>query len=216
MTTQQELESRIRNNFHQALWEVFNKYKVLTIKTNWQVRDKTYGEVGGRFLEDFMLSAFVDSLDDIRKYSIVNAYPPRGRRTMEDLIVEWQMSESPRQRLLISVKGHKLDTASNPNLVSLRKAKSFYLNHPKDTHVILIVAHYLTERIAKDGFRMQIQRIDVCHLKDLLQNHLSLQTIGAGGQFLLCSIDNIQTKYRTPQEFYNLICEKEKNWLERR
>ncbi|MDO9027981.1 MAG: hypothetical protein Q7U68_03880, partial [Candidatus Roizmanbacteria bacterium] len=76
MTSPQELEYAIRNDFRNALWTVFNKYKVLTISTNWQVLDKTYGEVGGRFLEDFLLSELKANLDSIRQHHIVEADAP--------------------------------------------------------------------------------------------------------------------------------------------
>lgn len=56
MKSQRQFEKQIRDDLQNALWKIFNKYKVLTISTNWRVLDKTYGEVGGRFLEDFLLS----------------------------------------------------------------------------------------------------------------------------------------------------------------
>ena len=56
---------------------------------------------------------------------------------------------------------------------------------------------------------MKIQEIGVYHLKDLAERHLSLQTIGAGGQFLLSGIDKIRETYRTPEEFHQLVCQKE-------
>jgi hypothetical protein len=63
---------------------------------------------------------------------------------------------------------------------------------------------------------MQIQEVGVYHLKDLKENHLSLQTIGTGGQFLLSGIDRIKESYRTPQKFYDLVCQKEIAWIERK
>ncbi len=215
MTSPQELEYAIRNDFRNALWTVFNKYKVLTISTNWQVLDKTYGEVGGRFLEDFLLSELKANLDSIRQHHIVEADAPNGRRTMEDVIAEWDFKPTPRQRLLISLKGHKVGSASNPNLVSLQKAKIFYANHPANTHFLLVVLHYMPERILQDGFTMSIQEVGVYHLKDLDEHHFSLQTIGSGGQFLLSGINNMRESYRTPEEFYNLIIQKERERHER-
>ena len=94
------------------------------------------------------------------------------------------------------MKGHKAGSASNPNLVSLKKAKVFYTEHPKNTHFLLVVLHYLPERITKDGFYMHLQEAGVYHLKDLQEHHFSLQTIGTGGQFLLANIDNIQDTYK--------------------
>lgn len=193
-----------------ALSTVFNKFKVLTISTNWEVHDKTYGEVGGRFLEDFLLTGLKANLADIQQHHIVGADAPQGRRTMEDVITEWQSGNTPKQRLLISLKGHKAGSASNPNLVSLQKAKAFYSNHQEDLHFLLVILHYKPERIIRDGFTMEIQEIGVYHLKDLEERHFSLQTIGAGGQFLLSGIDNIREVYRTPEEFYELVCQKER------
>lgn len=216
MPTLRKLERAIRDDFRNALWEIFNKYKVLTISTNWQVLDKTYGEVGGRFLEDFLLSELKASIDEIQKYHIIDAYAPEGRRTMEDVIAEWGMPGIPRQKLLISLKGHKAGSASNPNLVSLQKAKAFYADHPENSHFLLVVLHYLPERIVRDGFLMQIQEVGVYHLKDLQERHFSLQTIGSGGQFLLSGIDNIQELYKTSHKFYDIICQKEVAWLERK
>lgn len=126
MSAQQALEKRIRDDLHTALWHVFEKYHVLTISTNWQVLDKTYGEVGGRFLEDFLLSSLQTNLEELSAHNIVYASAPAGRRTMEDLVVEWELPAYPRQRLLVSIKGHRAGSASNPNLVSLQKAKAFY------------------------------------------------------------------------------------------
>lgn len=213
---QQELEKTIRDDFKKVLWETFNKYKVLTISTNWQVLDKTYGEVGGRFLEDFLLSELKAGIDEIRKYHIVDAYAPDGRRTMEDVIAEWEAPTAPRQKLLISLKGHRAGSASNPNLVSLKKAKTFYADHPTNCHFLLVLLHYLPERITRDGFHMHIQEVGVYHLKDLHEQHFSLQTVGSGGQFLLSGIDNIQESYKTPREFYDIVCQKEIAWLEKK
>lgn len=216
MSAQQALEQRLRDDFHTALWHIFEKYSALTIRTNWQVLDKTYGEVGGRFLEDFLLSSLRANLDELAPHHIVHASAPAGRRTMEDLIVEWELPAYPRQRLLVSIKGHKAGSASNPNLVSLQKAKAFYAHPPENVHFLLVVVHYQPEKIANNGFHMHIQAIGVYHLKDLQERHLSLQTIGAGGQFLLNGIDDIQTIYRTPEAFYELLCRKETAWLARR
>lgn len=216
MPTPQELERAVRDDFRNALWEIFNKYKVLTISTNWQVLDKTCGEVGGRFLEDFLLSELKASIDEIQKYHIVDAYAPNGRRTMEDVIAEWEAPDIPRQKLLISLKGHRTGSASNPNLVSLKKAITFYADHPANSHFLLVVLHYSPERITRDGFHMHIQEVGVYHLKDLQEHHFSLQTVGSGGQFLLSGIDNIQESYKTPREFYDIVCQKEVAWLERK
>lgn len=209
MTPPRELEFAIRQDLQQALWAVFNKFRALTISTNWEVNDKTYGEVGGRFLEDFLLTELNANLSEIQPYHLVRAEAPAGRRTMEDVVAEWQMSDTPKQKLLISLKGHKAGSASNPNLVSLKKAKAFYSAHPAAAHFLLVVLHYQPERIVRDGFKMHIQDIGVYHLKDLAERHFSLQTVGAGGQFLLSGIGDIQTRYRTPTAFYNLIVQKE-------
>jgi hypothetical protein len=149
-------------------------------------------------------------LADIQQYHIIGADAPQGRRTMEDVIAEWQSGNTPKQKLLISLKGHKAGSASNPNLVSLQKAKAFYLNHQENSHFLLVILHYKPERIIRDGFTMEIQEIGVHHLKDLEERHFSLQTIGAGGQFLLSGIDNIREVYRTPKEFYRFVCQKER------
>lgn len=210
------MESAIRQDLSNALKTVFDKFKVLTITTNWEVHDKTYGEVGGRFLEDFLLAELKANLADIRQFHIVGAGAPQGRRTMEDVIAEWQRGNISKQQLLISLKGHKAGSASNPNLVSLQKAKAFYSDHPENTHFLLVVLHYKPERIVKDGFTMKIQEIGVYHLKDLAERHLSLQTIGAGGQFLLSGIDKIRKTYRTPEEFHQLVCQKELDRQSRR
>ena len=90
MITSKALESAIRQDLSNALKTVFDKFKVLTITTNWEVHDKTYGEVGGRFLEDFLLAELKANLADIRQFHIVGAGAPQGRRTMEDVIAEWQ------------------------------------------------------------------------------------------------------------------------------
>jgi hypothetical protein len=73
----------------------------------------------------------------------------------------------------------------------------------------------MPERILQDGFTMSIQEVGVYHLKDLDEHHFSLQTIGSGGQFLLSGINNMREAYRTPEEFYNLIIQKERERLER-
>jgi len=98
----------------------------------------------------------------------------------------------------------------------LQKAKSFYSNHPDNTHFILLVLDYLPERIEKNGFHITIQDVRVYHLKDLDAKHLSLQTIGAGGQFLLRGIEDMKETYRTPQQFYGLVCRKESSWRKKR
>jgi len=216
MLSQQEIELSVRTDLRNALWFIFNKHKVLTISTNWEVLDKTYGEVGGRFLEDFLLSELKANIDKIQKHHIIDAYAPDGRRTMEDVIAEWEISSTPKQKLLISLKGHRAGSSSNPNLVSLKKAKTFFGDHPVNCHFILVILHYLPERITKDGFNMYIQEVGVYHLKDLHEHHFSLQTVGTGGQFLLSDIDNIQESYKTPQEFHDIICQKEIGWLERK
>ena len=63
---------------------------------------------------------------------------------------------------------------------------------------------------------MRIQEIGVFHLKDLQERHFSLQTIGTGGQFLLSGIDDIQEAYRTPEEFKEIVFQKEIEWRERK
>jgi hypothetical protein len=216
MKNQKNFEKQIREDLQNTLWEIFNKYKVLTISTNWRVLDKTYGEVGGRFLEDFLLSELNNHITQTDEFNIIKAYAPDGRRTMEDIIVEWQAQGTKTQKLLLSLKGHKSGSSSNPNLCSLQKTKLFYENHPADTHFILVVLHYIPERIVDDGFHMSIEGVDVCHLKDLEDKHFSLQTIGSGGQFLLANINNIKDKYRTYKDFLKLVYKKEFVWLEKR
>ncbi|MCI0521129.1 MAG: hypothetical protein L0Z70_12855 [Chloroflexi bacterium] len=216
MTTEQELEHTIRDDFRRALWEIFHKYQALTISTNWEVLDKTYGEVGGRFLEDFLLSELKASIENIRKFHIIDAYAPAGRRTMEDVIAIWESSGLPQQQLWTSIKGHKVGSASNPNLVSLKKAKTFYTDHPKNCHFLLVLLHYHPTRIVHDGFTMEIQEIGVYHLKDLHESHFSLQTVGAGGQFLLRDIGNIREAYKTAPEFYGFLCREEVAWLDKK
>ncbi|MBX3036035.1 MAG: hypothetical protein KF758_03895 [Anaerolineales bacterium] len=216
MVSMQSLEKAIREDFKKLLWEIFKKYKVLTISTNWEVLDKTYGEVGGRFLEDFLLSGLKKHIGENGKYNVVDVYAPDGRRTMEDIIAEWEVPNIPRQKLLISIKGHKSGSQSSPNLVSLKKSKEFYAKHPENSHFILLVIHYVPERIVDDGFHMSIEEMDLFHLKDLEDRHFSLQTIGSGGQFLLNGINNIQESYRTAKDFYKLIVQKERIWLKRR
>lgn len=216
MSSLQSLEKEIREDFNKLLWEFFKTYEVLTIGTKWQVLDKTYGEVGGRFLEDFMLSEFKKYIGKNRKHNIADAYAPDGRRTMEDIIAEWEISNVPRQKLLISIKGHKSGSKSNPNLVSLEKAKNFYSAHPENGHFILLVIHYQTERIIGNGFHIRIEKIDLFHLKDLEDRHFSLQTIGSGGQFLLNGIGNIQESYRTAKDFYKMIVQKESVWVKKK
>ena len=216
MFSQQEIELAIRIDFRNALEDVFKTHKALTISTNWTVLDKTYGEVGGRFLEDFLLSELKASIKKVPQYHIVDAYAPDGRRTMEDIIAEWEMPGFPRQKLLISIKGHKSGSASNPNLVSLKKVKAFYTDHPENCHFLLLILHYLPERIVQDGFHMHIEEVGLYHLKDLEDRHFSLQTIGSGGQFLLTRINKIQETYRTFQDLYDMVCRKEIIWLEKK
>lgn len=212
MASLRKLEKEIREDFNKLLWEIFKKYKILTISTNWQVLDKTYGEVGGRFLEDFLLSELKKHIGKRGKYNITEVYPPDGRRTMEDIIAEWEIPNAPRQKLLISIKGHKSGSQSSPNLVSLKKSKEFYSKHPENCHFILLVIHYQPERIVDDGFHMSIEEMDLFHLKDLEDRHFSLQTIGSGGQFLLNGINKIQESYRTAKDFYKMIAQKELIW----
>jgi len=159
MKNQRQFEKQIRDDLQNALWKIFNKYKVLTISTNWRVLDKTYGEVGGRFLEDFLLSELNNHVQESGEFNIVKAYAPDGRRTMEDIIVEWKAKGFETQKLLISLKGHKAGSSSNPNLCSLQKTKVFYEDHPENTHFLLIILHYLPERIVDDGFHMSIQEV---------------------------------------------------------
>lgn len=216
MKKQREFEKKIRDDLQNALWKIFNKYKVLTISTNWRVLDKTYGEVGGRFLEDFLLSELNNHVQESGEFNIVKAYAPDGRRTMEDIIVEWEAKGFETQKLLISLKGHKAGSSSNPNLCSLQKTKAFYEDHPENTHFLLIILHYLPERIVDDGFHMSIQEVGTYHLKDLEERHFSLQTIGSGGQFLLTNIDKIKDQYRTYADFLDIVYKKESVWLEKK
>jgi len=216
MMNQEDFEKQIRDDLKNALQKIFDKYKVLTISTNWRVLDKTYGEVGGRFLEDFLLSELKRNIDDISEYNIVDAYSPSGRRTMEDIIVEWKSKDSETQKLLISLKGHKSGSLSNPNLCSLQKTKSFYEKHPENSHLLLVVLHYIPERIVEDGFNMTIESVGMYHLKDLEERHFSLQTIGSGGQFLLTNIHKIKDEYRTERDFLDIVYKKEIVWLEKK
>lgn len=133
---------------------------------------------------------------------------------MEDIMAEWDTPNLHGQALLVSIKGHKAGSASNPNLVSRQKAKALYAKYPASSHFLVLILHYLPDNIDKDGFQMHIQEVGLFHLKDLEEHHFSLQTIRAGGQFLLRGIDNIQDSYRTPQAFYAIVCRKETVWLE--
>ena len=74
MKNQRQFEKQIRDDLQNALWKIFNKYKVLTISTNWRVLDKTYGEVGGRFLEDFLLSELNNHVQESGEFNIVKGH----------------------------------------------------------------------------------------------------------------------------------------------
>lgn len=116
------------------------------------------------------------------EFNIVKVYAPDGRRTMEDIIVEWEAKGFETQKLLISLKGHKAGSLSNPNLCFLQKTKVFYEKYlDENTHFLLIILHYCPEKIVDDGFHMSIHEVDTYHLKDLEERHFSLQTIGSGG-----------------------------------
>lgn len=217
MMNQREIEKKVRKDLKNELQRIFDKYKVLTISTNWRVLDKTYGEVGGRFLEDFLLSELKRNMEEVSQHNIINAYAPEGRRTMEDIIVEWKSKDFPEpQKLLISLKGHKSGSKSNPNLCSLQKTKAFYENHPENVHLLLVILHYIPERIVEDGFHMTIESVGMYHLKDLEERHFSLQTIGSGGQFLLTNIDKIKDEYRGYEDFLDIVRRKEIVWLEKK
>lgn len=214
MLSTQNFEVGIRKDFTSLLQGISNRS--LRINTNWLALDKTYQELEEIFLEDFLLSELKKHIGTSGKYNIIDAYAPDGRRTMEDIIAEWEMPNMPRQKLLISIKGHKSGSQSSPNLVSLQKAKKFFYEHLENSHFILLVIHYQPERIVDDGFHMSIEEMDLFHLKDLEDRHFSLQTIGAGGQFLLNGINNVQESYRTAKDFYKMIVKKEKVWLKKK
>jgi len=198
----------------------------LEVKTNWPLVQKTYSEVGGRFIEDFFLRHGPTIVAEkyqqkVYFHNVVKAYAPPGRRTIEDIVFEWSNPKiiKDRQILLISVKGHQKDIPSYPNLASLQKTTSFYSNSAnRNKHIIVTYCTFTVEPLpyngSYNGFIMKFDKkdIDGFHLKNLSEKNIDFENIEEEHQIILCDSQNIKITYRTREKFIKLLTTKVNLW----
>jgi hypothetical protein len=185
------------------LFSLALKGKELKISFNWCVSEKTVSEIGGRLIEDFILTSLPTELEvefDGFAGSFTDCNIPESQRAMEDIAFSWLSPDGQTSiELLIDVKGHnETKTGSRPNLASIRKCKEFY-ESDENRELWIFFCRYTPKvetQLTDTNISYKIEDGSFSNNGMFLLRHLSDQNmdpanIGSGGQILFARENNI-------------------------
>lgn len=193
------------------------KDKELKISFNWNVSEKTVSEIGGRLIEDFILTSLPEAINHKTKDfsgSFIKCSIPDSARSMEDLSFNWVAPNGETNiALLVDVKGHnETKSGSRPNLASIRKCKEFYKkNENKELWIFYcrytpivkkeLTDSYITYKIEEASFEEK----GIFLLRSLSDNNMDPANIGSGGQILFARENNITLVDRSRDEMLEFL-----------
>jgi hypothetical protein len=185
------------------LFSLALKGKELKITFNWGVSEKTVSEIGGRLIEDFILTSLPNELEnELVNFSgtFTQCNIPESQRAMEDIGFSWLASDGKTSiELLVDVKGHnETKTGSRPNLASIRKCKEFY-SKPENEELWIFYCRYTPTVDNKSTDTKISYKIEdgsftdngMFLLRSLSDRNMDPANIGSGGQILFARENNI-------------------------
>lgn len=194
----------------------------LSLSVSHPIGHKTVSEVGGRFIEDYVIASLESIFENDNQYTV----HPTSSRSLGDFVVEEQQSIPHRiyfdvkaQHLTIREKTYELykekqidakkPGESHPNLISFDKARNFYSDTSRSKEdIAFVMIHYDPVIIGKEvKFNLQPLNLDsIFLLRDIGDQNLSFGNLGKG-QVQLKRIGDIQLKRRSKKEFINFVTE---------
>ena len=195
----------------------------LEIDFSWDISDKTISEIGGRLIEDYVLTALPKHLENQNiniTGTIESCTIPSSQRSMEDISFVWSSKDiKGKLLLLVDVKGHnETKKGSRPNLASIRKCLELYSDENRvNEEVIIFFCRYIPIIVREDDKTKINYEIlpdsftesGIFLLRCLSENNLDPADIGSGGQILFARENDIVVVERTREEFveylYSLI-----------
>ncbi|NQT71258.1 MAG: hypothetical protein HQ553_00640 [Chloroflexi bacterium] len=176
----------------------------LKISFNWEVSEKTVSEIGGRPIEDYILTSLPNELNnEVEGLSgtFTNCTVPKSQRAMEDIGFTWLSPDGKKSiELLIDVKGHnETKTGSRPNLASIRKCREFYTASDKKELWIFYCRY--TPKVDGSSINTNIsykledgsfEEKGLFLLRRLSDNNMDPADIGSGGQILFAREHEIE------------------------
>ena len=191
--------------------------KTLTVELNWNISEKTIAEIGGRLLEDYILTVVPEVLKKNKSYfnKIKSCIIPKSQRSMEDIEFLWKDAESEISfTLLVDIKGHnEKKKGSRPNLASIRKCRELYSGNENDKELLIFFCRYNPEVINKNDKTIISYNIldssfddkSIFLIRHLSDRNLDPADIGSGGQILLARENEITLVKRSRKEFVKLL-----------
>ncbi len=189
----------------------------LNISFNWEVSDKTISEIGGRLIEDYILTSLPKKMGakiEGIQGTFEKCHIPESQRAMEDIAFTWISPSGDRSiDLLIDVKGHnELKSGSRPNLASIRKCRDFYTSSEKKELWIFYCRYTpvtnLCESNTSISYRIEDESFDdrgMFLLRRLSDRNMDPADIGSGGQILFAREHEIELIDRSRQNMINFL-----------
>jgi hypothetical protein len=192
----------------------------LFLECSFQIGHKTISEIGGRFLEEYILLAIKNSFHNDSKYELGSL----SSRSLGDFVIRSKDEAScavyfdvKAQHLSIrdrTLEHYKLNNIkqkkpgeSHPNLISYQKAIEFYTDQSKKNNDIamILVKYDPTIINGKTNFNIkELESESIVLLRDLGEKNLSYGDLGKG-QIQLSRINTIEVLSRSKHDFVKLI-----------
>ena len=189
----------------------------LNISFNWEVSDKTVSEIGGRLIEDYILTALPKKMDvhiEGVRGRFEKCHIPKSQRAMEDIAFTW-VSPNGEQTidLLIDVKGHnELKKGSRPNLASIRKCRDFYSSCEKKELWIFYCRYTPVTTVSESNTDISYTIEDESFgdrgmflLRRLSDRNMDPADIGSGGQILFAREYEIELVDRSREDMIEFL-----------
>jgi len=208
---------KIATNDLMLLFSSALKQGDLKISFNWEVSDKTISEIGGRLIEDYILTSLPKKIGvTIRGMQgrFEKCHIPESQRAMEDIAFTWVSPDgSETVDLLIDVKGHnELKKGSRPNLASIRKCKDFYTSNEKKELWIFYCRYTPVSKVCESTTNISYKIEDESFhekgmflLRRLSDRNMDPADIGSGGQILFAREHEIELIDRSRENMVEFL-----------
>jgi hypothetical protein len=176
----------------------------LKISFNWGISEKMVSEIGGRLIEDYILTSLPNELNNEVEGllgTFTHCTVPRSQRAMEDIGFTWLSPDGKTAiELLIDVKGHnETKTGSRPNLASIRKCREFYDSSDKK-ELWIFYCRYTPEIDGSSSntnisYKIEDESFEgkgLFLLRRLSDKNMDPADIGSGGQILFAREHEIE------------------------
>jgi len=192
----------------------------LFLECSFQIGHKTISEIGGRFLEEYILLAIKNSFHNHPKYELGSL----SSRSLGDFVIRSKdevscavyfdvkaqhlsIRERTLEHYMLNNIKQKKPGESHPNLISYQKAIEFYTDHNKKNDDIAMIFIKYDPAIINGKTNFNINELDsesIVLLRDLGEKNLSYGDLGKG-QIQLSRINAIEVLSRSKHDFVKLI-----------